>query len=736
MQNFFYNKLNLNDKIEKIFSLSIIYIKNLWQDLLKSHHYLLVIVIGAFITGIAFTFAIGFAPSNHMLWLILSLAISMILIKKTIPGWSIISKYMIVPFLLGFVWMGFKINAISKQKIPYPIYGVHVFKGQIENISFSKRNTRLTLKPIAIDHQTLEPHFWKIHISSRRKTNLNIGQIIEVKARVLPPYDPVWTSGYDPRQRAFFDHFAGTGYALSTIKILKPQHLETPHHFKHWVYKIKLAINQKVNQWRLNLRSYLYQRLKQNDATFATALMLGERHEIAEDQLQDLRASGLAHLLAISGLHMGLVMGGIFALSRGIMAMIPPLALNFPIKKIAGLFSLIAGFAYLLISGFSIPTQRAFVMGLVAIIALWLNWPVISIHLVAVAALCVAIIAPHSVMTASFQLSFAAVGALVFWFSKKRKKYHMLETEDTHLYQIPQARWKRFIVQLLSASAIASIATQPLSAAFFGVVTPWGIFANILAVPIASVITMPSLFAILIPGLDSIASSLFSFSLHLILSIADFIHALPASKIAIAQMQNLPLFILAALAFFSMVTYRRVQMILLICFFITYPLIFLFQKPKPFIIIDPAGKKTAIRTGDNEWMLLGGVRRGYVHNVWRRKLGITQFKNYKSIDQNCFKDQCVLSLNDLKIGWFNTKKPNLDLLCTDFDILIVTKHKYDRTQCSEQNISYLYDKSKSWENGTQMIYDHHILEFTSDRDLRGRYPWVGWQFVFSKDQEK
>ncbi len=141
--------------------------------------------------------------------------------------------------------------------------------------------------------------------------------------------------------------------------------------------------------------------------------LTGERGAIPEPVLQAMRDAGLAHLLAISGLHIGLVAGILFFAVRFMLAAVPAVALRYPVKKWAALAALAGAFFYLLLSGATVPTQRAFLMLAVVLTAVVFDRSAISMRLVAWAAVLVLVIAPESLLSASFQMSFAAVTALV-----------------------------------------------------------------------------------------------------------------------------------------------------------------------------------------------------------------------------------------------------------------------------------------------------------------------------------
>ncbi len=152
--------------------------------------------------------------------------------------------------------------------------------------------------------------------------------------------------------------------------------------------------------------------------------LTGERGAIPETTLQAMRDSGLAHLLAISGLHVGLVAGLLFFAVRALLALVPALALNHPIKKWAAVAAGLGAFAYLLLTGATVPTQRAFLMIGLVLLAVVLERTALSFRLIASAAVVVLAIAPESLLSPSFQLSFAAVAALIAVYELVRDRRH------------------------------------------------------------------------------------------------------------------------------------------------------------------------------------------------------------------------------------------------------------------------------------------------------------------------
>src|SRR5690606_12649297 len=148
----------------------------------------------------------------------------------------------------------------------------------------------------------------------------------------------------------------------------------------------------------------------------------GERGPVSAQTLEDMRASGLVHLLSISGLHMGLLAGVVFFLVRGGLALVEPLALRWPVKKIAAVAVVLATLGYLLLSGADVPTQRAFLMTGLVLLAVLLDRSALSMRLVAWAAAAILLLTPESLISASFQMSFAAVVAMIAGYEAVRER--------------------------------------------------------------------------------------------------------------------------------------------------------------------------------------------------------------------------------------------------------------------------------------------------------------------------
>ena len=293
------------------------------------------------------------------------------------------------------------------------------------------------------------------------------GARIAVLARLEPVPQPALPGGYDPARRAFFQGIGATGFGLGRARLLEPA--ETPG-----IERLRHGIAERIGKAIADPAA----------AGIAIALTTGLRGDLPKAAHEAVRDAGLAHLLAISGLHLGLVAGLVFAAVRASLALWPGVALRHPVKKWAAAAAIAAALFYMLLAGATVPTQRAFVMVALALLAVMADRLEIGMRLVALAAFAVLALEPYALTTASFQLSFAAVAALVA----------VYEWLAPYLSEA-RARLGRatfFLAATLLTTVVATLATAPFAAHHFGRIAAYGLAANLLAVPAAAFWIMPA----------------------------------------------------------------------------------------------------------------------------------------------------------------------------------------------------------------------------------------------------
>ncbi len=302
-----------------------------------------------------------------------------------------------------------------------------------------------------------------------------LGSTIILPANLMPPSPPVVVGGFDFRRQAFFDGWGAVGFSYGGLRVIADPPAETG-----W--------NLWFEQQRQDIENNIYQHLQGSNAAIATALLTGEQSGIDMATIQVWRVSGLQHLLSISGLHIALVAGLIFFILRGGLALWPWAALHWPIKKIAACLALLAITFYTLLVGAPVPTQRALLMMGLVLLAIMLDRQVISLRTVFLAALFILIISPYSLLSVSFQLSFAAVLGMVAGYEfMQQKQVGLITSQYRPWWQAPFY----YAAAVAVTSLLASVATMPLIIAHFQQISLYGIFANMVAVPLTSFVVMP-----------------------------------------------------------------------------------------------------------------------------------------------------------------------------------------------------------------------------------------------------
>lgn len=344
------------------------------------------------------------------------------------------------------------------------------------------------------------------------------GETVRLRAVLYPPPAPAAPGAFDFARRAWFERLGGVGYAVS-----RPERTgEAAEGFAIGLERLRQRLTERI-------RSVLPGAI----GGMAAALMTGDRGGISEDVLSAMRDSGLAHLLAISGLHIGLVGGLLFFAMRFLMAVAERPALRWPAKKWAAAAALVGAFAYLLISGSTVPTQRAFLMLALVLLAVAIDRQPISMNLVAWAAGAILLVAPESLLSVSFQMSFAAVIALIAVYEAGAARLAGRRRDGP---------WPRPLVYLGTvaiSTLVAGLATAPFAAYHFNRVALYSLLANLLAVPLTALWIMPCAvvaFLLMPLGLEAWPLAAMGWGIDALIGIARWIQALPGSASLVPAM--------------------------------------------------------------------------------------------------------------------------------------------------------------------------------------------------------
>lgn len=353
------------------------------------------------------------------------------------------------------------------------------------------QSRRITLKVVAIDG--LPPQRTPARVRIRLKTTepgLELGALVRVRARLAAPARPALPNGYDFARAAYYQGIGAVGFAVSAPDILNSPPPRSWH----------LRWHVALQTFRTSIGDRIEAALPGEVGAMANALMTGERSGISQATNDLYRDAGIFHILSISGLHMAIMGGAVFIALRFGLAAIPRLALNYPIKKWAAVAAAIAAFGYLLISGGAHPTVRSFVMILIMLVAIVLDRPAIALRNVALAALVILAVLPESLFNAGFQLSFAAVVALVSAYethqerARRRDRRGFIQPSRTPLMRAWHGVWL-FMIGTVATTVIAGLATAPFAAFHFHATQQYAVLTNMLAIPLSNLLVMPAALA-------------------------------------------------------------------------------------------------------------------------------------------------------------------------------------------------------------------------------------------------
>jgi competence protein ComEC len=399
--------------------------------------------------------------------------------------------------------------------------GAVMLAGRVVDIDTREKGWSVILAPDPIPSLSAgeQPSRVRLHIPAR-SDEFDPGQRLHAKVMLYPVPGQTLPGGRDLQREAFFARIGAVGYSFGGARHEQDQSgeiaVEPGSGWRDWLIRLRAEMTRRITQ-----------ALPGSSGGVAAALITGKRGAIAEDVKQAFRDSGLSHLLAIAGLHLGLVGGFVFFAARGAMALVPWFALRYPIKKLAAAATLVVLFCYLMISGGSIPTQRAFVMSGLLFAAILVDRLKISMRVCAIAAFFVLLASPSSLVGVSFQMSFGAVVALI-------AVYEAFGTRLGRLLHGGSAvnRALGYVAGVVVTTIVATIGTDPYSIYHFHRLALYSPIANAVAVPISALWTLPwgVVACMLMPfGLESWALVAMGWGIDATIAVAEWVAALPGN---------------------------------------------------------------------------------------------------------------------------------------------------------------------------------------------------------------
>ncbi len=384
--------------------------------------------------------------------------------------------------------------------------------GTVLQVDESPEGRRLLLGDARLDGGAVLPRTLHIRLRNNDPGTVVAGDAVQARAVLRPPAPPAYPGAWDLQRDEFFSGLGGSGMALRPVEVLA--HPD----------------ESSLRRWLTNLRQRVAGRimaeLPGTEGAVAATMLTGFGTAIPAADRAAFRESGLAHLLAVAGLHIGIVMGLVMGGTRLALALSEWAALRWPCKQIAAAAALGAGLGYVLLTGMHVPVLRSFAMASLVTLGIVSGRRAISMRGLALAAMAVILYAPQEVVGVSFQMSFAAVLALIAGY----------EAMNPALARLPRWRTARHLAMLVLTSLLAGGAAAPFGAYYFGRVQLYFILANLAAVPLTALFVMPAglLSLLLLPfGLERLSLVPMGWGLHGVLLIARAVSALPAASFGV-----------------------------------------------------------------------------------------------------------------------------------------------------------------------------------------------------------
>ena len=557
--------------------------------------------------------------------------------------------------------------------------------GVVESVEYLElgQGARIVLKDVSIEKVDASNTPRKIRLKVRDPSGLASGARIEVLASLNPPSGPAIPGAFDFRKHAYFKGIGAVGFAYYAPTIVEQR---KGFAFAHIVESTRQAIMERV------------QAIAAPDVSgVMAALIIGNKRAIAEEDQEAMRAAGLAHMLAISGLHVGLVTGFLFFISRFFMAAFPAFALTHPIKKYAALFAFACALLYMLLAGATVPTQRAVAMTGLVLLAVVLDRSAFTLRLVAFAALVVLILAPEALLSASFHLSFAAVVALVVFYDTIREGLSSWYAG---------AGWMRkvalYVVGVCFTSLVAGLATAPFSLFHFQEFASYNILANVITMPVLAFIVMPAavLAFILMPfGLDALPFWVMGEGVRAILQTAHWVESLPGAVLSWPSWPHSAL-VLMTFGFLFMALWKgRFKILGLV--FLSIGLIQIYNYNQYDVFISSSSDLISYKE-ENTLYASNLKRNKFTRNIWERQSGLEENSTQRFAEGSaqCGEDGCRLILKGRKIAFPNTPYVHRTD-CNWADIFIASDPlSIKKRECTA---SHIIDKFSTWRHGAHAI---------------------------------
>ncbi len=630
----------------------------------------------------------------------------------------VLSRSSLFPFLVTTILLcvsaGFLAAKLRTDIMAAPVldrHGAYDLEGFVE--SFDRQTAKrgravLRLTSMKYDSAEVRSRPFRVRLSLRGEQMLSPGAAIRVRAILGPPPEPVMPGGYDFARMSYYQGVGASGYSLSKPEALEGRALPPDMRFRSWLAGLRARIGARITF-----------ALPGQTGEIAAALAVGQTAGLDESSMDDLRGSGLAHVISISGLHMSLVAGTVFWFLRWVLALFPSIAVRYSVRALAGGAALLCVTVYLALSGAAIAAVRSYLMIAVVFLAILLNRPALSLRNVALAAILILAILPDSLIDLSFQMSFAATAALIAGYERFGRHLHF---EAASVRE--RLTWQPVYIigGVLVTTATAGLAVEPFSAYYFHNLTSYAALGNLLGGPPVDLLAMPAMILALIAmpfGLEEWPLKIMGAGIDLMMAIAKWVASLPGALIPVPAFPFAALLIVVSGGLWLIIWRRPWRLIGLAAIGAGIALTSIHNKPD--ILVDREAKVVAIRDGTGKLQAPKSRRGFYTVSQWLKADGDGRTPKDASagLGWQCDAYSCLALVKGRLVSL--VKKP--DAIPDDCLRAAIIVAPVDIQQpCPAARV--ILDKARLWEKGAAsiMLQDKGSLIVTAS-ESRGIRPW-------------
>lgn len=544
------------------------------------------------------------------------------------------------------------------------------------------------------------------------------GDWLRVKAILSPPRGPTAPGAFDFQRHAFFRGLGGMGFSIGKVEVVATREARPAGLDAFWTGLADL---------RHRITTRVLAALPGPEGTIAAALMAGEQGAVPKDLMAALRDAGVVHLLSISGLHIGLVAGILLTAIRAGLALVPALALRYPIKKWAAVVAIIGTLFYSLLAGASPPTMRSFLMISLVLLGVMVDRRALSMRTVAWAAAVLLLFRPEFLLDPGFQMSFAAVTGLVAfyeWISGRRLAKGM---------EAP-SRFRQFLFYgggILLTTVIASLASTPFAVYHFNRFALYGMAANLVAIPVTSVWVMPwavVAFLLMPFGLEGFALAPLGWGIEVIIRAAETAAGWPGAATVLPAMPVAALATMTLGGLWLCLWRRPARLGGLAIVALGVGLAFLPRPPD--LLVDGQGKLLAVRTAEGGLAVSSLSAGRFEREAWLQRAGLETAEGWEEAEAEadesgrrlrCDSQGCILKVDGRTIAL--VKEPGAlpeDCRVADAVVSLVPV----RRPC--QGPQKVVDRFDLWKEGAHALWveKNGKIHVESANGARGDRPWV------------